>query len=360
MAVGDGKARVPVLRSSQRMGRLSAGDLGRLREIEALLNRVDLNEPSRGLTDGVGALREVTGARAALLYDLEPWGDGLRVGQAHHHGIARQFTSVMNDFLVDKTVGWSGYNPLAPEPHQRNVVLAWDPPAGSARSAVEQHVYPKSGVGGWGTTRVVVCDRSEMLAYLALFDPAPSDRRAREILGRTVSAVARRMRFERDLRAGSDFRVTIDVALEQIGATACLVDDRGRLLAANALARQAYARDARAFRERVVSCVRGKRRQHGFRVVPVVVRGTRRTFLLIEKTNAEPRNAQVARAASRFGLSAGQARVASLVAEGHSNRAIALTLGIAERTVESHLTAIFEKTAVGSRAALVALFWSIA
>ena len=41
------------------------------------------------------------------------------------------------------------------------------------------------------------------------------------------------------------------------------------------------------------------------------------------------------------------------VAEGHTNKAIALLLEVSQRTIENHLTKIFDKLQVGSRAEAV-------
>ncbi len=53
-------------------------------------------------------------------------------------------------------------------------------------------------------------------------------------------------------------------------------------------------------------------------------------------------------------LSEREREVAELVGEGKANKAIAAALGISERTVENHLTSIFKKTGVASRAELIA------
>ena len=54
------------------------------------------------------------------------------------------------------------------------------------------------------------------------------------------------------------------------------------------------------------------------------------------------------------GLSARQVQVLRLVVAGKSNRAIADALGLSEKTVINHLTAIFQKTGCDNRAAAVA------
>ena len=54
------------------------------------------------------------------------------------------------------------------------------------------------------------------------------------------------------------------------------------------------------------------------------------------------------------GLSPREAEVLVLVARGHTNRAIADELFISEKTVTSHLTHVFTKLGVASRAAATA------
>jgi DNA-binding NarL/FixJ family response regulator len=61
--------------------------------------------------------------------------------------------------------------------------------------------------------------------------------------------------------------------------------------------------------------------------------------------------------ASARGLSRREIEVLRLLAEGHTNRAIAGTLSVSERTVESHVFHIFSKLGVSSRAA--AATWAV-
>ena len=52
------------------------------------------------------------------------------------------------------------------------------------------------------------------------------------------------------------------------------------------------------------------------------------------------------------GLTAAEQRVAALVAEGRTNREVAATLFLAERTVASHLSHVYAKLGVRSRTEL--------
>jgi DNA-binding CsgD family transcriptional regulator len=69
------------------------------------------------------------------------------------------------------------------------------------------------------------------------------------------------------------------------------------------------------------------------------------------------RVARVAAASARWSLSARQHQVLQLVVEGLSVPTIAAVLGCVEKTVGSHLNAIFKKALVESRAELTAKVW---
>lgn len=61
----------------------------------------------------------------------------------------------------------------------------------------------------------------------------------------------------------------------------------------------------------------------------------------------------------RVELSAREAEVLRLVADGCTNRAVASRLGIGEATVKTHLMHVYEKLGVGDRAAAVRTAWEL-
>lgn len=63
----------------------------------------------------------------------------------------------------------------------------------------------------------------------------------------------------------------------------------------------------------------------------------------------------VTRAARDWKLSRRQAQILGLIAQGYSNKEIALHCGCAESTAEIHVSAILRKAGVGRRAQLIAL-----
>jgi DNA-binding NarL/FixJ family response regulator len=52
---------------------------------------------------------------------------------------------------------------------------------------------------------------------------------------------------------------------------------------------------------------------------------------------------------TQAGLTPREQQIASAIADGRSNRDIAVRLGITEQTVKNHLTSIFEKVGVDNR-----------
>jgi len=65
------------------------------------------------------------------------------------------------------------------------------------------------------------------------------------------------------------------------------------------------------------------------------------------------RTASVSRDARPLGLSAREAEIMSLIAEGHSNGEIATRLVLAEKTVKNHVNRIYAKLGADSRAAAI-------
>ena len=81
----------------------------------------------------------------------------------------------------------------------------------------------------------------------------------------------------------------------------------------------------------------------------MVVEGTGRTLVACIRELAPERDA-VKRC---YGLSDREAQVVDLVLRGYGNRDIALSLGIASTTAKKHLSSIFNKVGVDSRAQLI-------
>jgi DNA-binding CsgD family transcriptional regulator len=88
----------------------------------------------------------------------------------------------------------------------------------------------------------------------------------------------------------------------------------------------------------------------------IEVDNTAYALVVIEVARASI-EAVLKRAVQTYSLTNRQSEVLRLTLEGASNKEIASRLHMAPRTVEVHLTAIFEKTGVESRARLIAKAW---
>lgn len=144
-------------------------------------------------------------------------------------------------------------------------------------------------------------------------------------------------------------------ALDALDRAAMVVDAGGEVLEANALARALLdARDYVLLDELCAAASSGSEHEEWtFRAVGVREGGRGFLFTLRLAAVGRESSALVSVAAKEWGLTARQREILACVVEGKANRAIALLLGIAERTVEAHLTAVFEKAQVESRAALI-------
>lgn len=150
------------------------------------------------------------------------------------------------------------------------------------------------------------------------------------------------------------------VALESIAAPAFLTKPNGEVGHANGAGRAWLERD----RSAVGVCLQEARngaKSHSFSTTPVVFSADAQPWQLVVVRPQGDREAErvsrVAAAAARWSLSTRQREVLLLVVEGLSVPTIAAVLGCVEKTVGSHLNAIFKKALVESRAELTAKVW---
>jgi DNA-binding NarL/FixJ family response regulator len=148
----------------------------------------------------------------------------------------------------------------------------------------------------------------------------------------------------------------LDMALEAIGAPALVLSLHGQVLHANTTGRTLLRRDQEAIRCSLERMTAAGASSSSWSLAPLRGAGGRLGFLAIlrppVRTTAIDRSVSVA--LLRWSLTARQGQVLELVARGLSNAVVADTLQISEGTVEFHLSGIFDKAGVDSRAALIA------
>jgi DNA-binding CsgD family transcriptional regulator len=142
-------------------------------------------------------------------------------------------------------------------------------------------------------------------------------------------------------------------AYSPIPHEAFIVNGAGTPMHANSLAKAWLDRHPRTGRGALAGALRGASVEGKFTVTRIAMKGASPHYLLV--TRAAPDIEARARAASeRWGLSPRQAEVLKWIARGEHTARIGVELGISDRTVESHVEAIFAKADVASRSQLVA------
>lgn len=151
----------------------------------------------------------------------------------------------------------------------------------------------------------------------------------------------------------------LSAALEQIRSPAFVLSQSGEIQETNEAARRRLKEDASGVAALLLASARDNDGERSFDVTPLR-RGVDNIvgYLAVERPSPERALSQkehcVAQAAARFGLTRRQAQVLSCVADGATNARIATTLGISERTAESHVAAILSRSGAASRAELIA------
>jgi DNA-binding CsgD family transcriptional regulator len=149
-----------------------------------------------------------------------------------------------------------------------------------------------------------------------------------------------------EMRSRMPDRALVQVLLEAIPSAALLLGGDGRVLARNTRATQRHAGLVMVPYSDVVV---GDRWQ----VHHVVGSGL---LVVVEREGKALEWLSVLQ--SRWQLTAREAEVLGILAEGASNESISLRIGCSVRTVEGHVSRVLEKSRLGSRASLVAAAWA--
>jgi len=145
----------------------------------------------------------------------------------------------------------------------------------------------------------------------------------------------------------------LEATLEAIGRAALVVDASGEVLQANSFAR-ALADEEASMRAIVSGIVHAGDADHpDWSTTPVVTDGSGVAHLVVARLATRGVTGRIARASREWGLTSRQHEVLAKIAYGNANKTVAAALGISVRTVEVHLTALFVKARVASRAELL-------
>jgi len=326
--------------------------------------------------------RGLIGAQRASTYGLSPTVDGLRIDFGHWAGFA--LGSARCNALIDAALGQKGafgaYDPLHPEVGQRNRVVAFAPlremierpGAGMARTfrraaereAISARFRAHAGLFGaidaldLAQCRVLICDGPRLLGWFGIYDDRPFTPRRRATL-RAIAALFRdRLRLDHELRTGALPAAAFDVALDAIARPAFVLARNGHVLHANRAGRELLQTEPDTARQ-LLRRAHASVPVHGLDVFRIAARGQPAMSLVVVRSDPASdarRHRAVVRA---WALTPREGQVLEIVVHGRSNREIAMSLSIAEATVEIHVSRLLAKARVPGRAALVTAYWTV-
>jgi DNA-binding CsgD family transcriptional regulator len=342
-------------RTTQETKALPRDTQRKLRAAEDALGHYSL--AGDNVTVALEAVRYLVDTDKVVLYSLKqrPSGDDLMIDrEAVVALVPGTWRTAMDELLSGRGTLWGAYNPITPEPAQRDRVLGAGEVAELTEGrvvALRDYVFRRIGAAGSDIMRVLVCDGPSLLAWLGIVQPEETNDRQRDLLTRLLPAFRRRLAFERIVAEASVASRAMDAALEQINGRAWLLGPDGRIAHANTAGAARFDADRASTRAVLAACVSGDVAPR-FKVTKLRDGdGTDRGHIVVELVDGTAR--ALAEAARRFNLTPAQTRVLERVARGVSNATIAAELGVAERTVEAHVTAILVKAQVPSRSALI-------
>lgn len=341
------------------MGRADSRSDARLRAILDELEVLRPDSPS-GVATALRELRELAGLESIVCIVPVPSTSGWVLDRfiAENLPNATRFRTLLASHLARSTDAFGWFDPYRPEPDQRNrlVDLSELVPAEqyeASRGYIE--VLEPLRLHRHRVFRALLCEDDALVACIGVFHPAPLTPEQRAILEGALPALRRRLNIERQIEVAPLVSAALDAVLEHIAAPAFVVSSSGRIFEVNDAGRTLLATRRAEISTAILAALAHEPTSMNLEITPLDARGAPDHWLAVIRTRtADGRAAQaVARVAARLKLTRRQREVLARVVTGETNAAIAKALHITERAVEQHVTALFDRTAVDSRAALV-------
>ena len=321
--------------------------------------RADLASLPLGGTPGAESalepFRVLIDADQALSHTWAWTSEGIRLGEffaTHSSRSAVQPT-------VDRVAAQAGrrfsyYDPARPEAAQRNRAVRRSTMPRLSRNPQAAYLKIQDSLGFSGDEmRALICDGDTLLWWIGGYRQLGFTNRSVAAFNQIIPALRRRLVVERFLVEGEFLRRGLEAALEAIPGSAFIVQATRGVQWANRAARGQMGADA-TFRRRSLEEWRSAASVHPMDVfLPIDSPGLHRHALVVLRSTTAP-SPHRAPPALWVTLSPRQREVHEELCRGRSNRAIAGLLGISERTVEQHVTAILRVAGCSSRSELVA------
>lgn len=322
----------------------------------------DLGESLEGVSlDGgpwfESAARALTKAfRAECCCAMRPMlaAQGWALDRAHFHGFPPGVDPA--ERVLELLRGLSSPLALAavlPDRTQRPLAELTPSAVAGVRDALRRLEVPNRDV-----MCLAVCDGATLLAWVALLRRGDFTGAEQRVLDRLVPVLRRRLALGERLRQAELAEASLGAVLEALAEPALVVRGDGRVVAANAaaaaLSLDPSSLQVERFRAGPTTHSNGR---SSWRTTPLDSEEQPRGFLVVRRetgSDATDVTSVMHAAARRWGLTRTESRVLGELARGSSNKQIARSLDSSVRTIELHVSSILKKSALGSRAAVVA------
>jgi DNA-binding CsgD family transcriptional regulator len=370
---------------------LNSEDQRLFRELEGLLEGLEPGPDA--LPTVLAALKEALRAERVAAYGLDVGANRYHTAFVHGVGFPQSAAVLAEEFdaaLPPAGTRMGYYDPSRPPPAQRNRPMRFSPlgleePMRSlpvtgegtgplwerlglseqewaqSRDQLVRYTYPlyrRLGLESLSQVRVLVCEGDVLLGWVGAFRAEPFTERDQRFLEALTPALQRRLRMDQRLREAGLLGPALGAALEVLGRPAWVVTFSGRVMHANKAGQARWDQDGQALTSQVRDCLRSPPGAGPlFSSGPLRTAGLPDHYLVLDPGPPMDPTSRLPVLTQRWGLTAREAQVLEHVVQGETNKAIALHLGCAERTVEVHVTHLLNKAQVESRSALISRFF---
>ena len=328
-----------------------------LADIQHELETIRSGEDS--ITELLPAMRQLLDVESLGLYsvreDLDSW-------KFEHWYMSEIPSARVRDGMIElfqrRDVPVLFYDIASPARDQRNrlieatAMIDATQPGGWRETPLNREILGPLGLGAQKQHRILLCEGSSLLGWFGSFHHralAPVQARMLLALGRAMRKRLRALRRVEDVPRGY---AIVEAALLHIARPAFVVTERGALLAANASGTRMLG--DRSVRAALSDALLGRPSSPRFDLTRLV-EGSRTVWLAVAAPAADAQIAMaIARARQRWILTGRQSEVLEHVLRGRANSTIAAELETSVRTVELHVSGLFDRIGVDNRAALVA------
>jgi DNA-binding CsgD family transcriptional regulator len=230
-------------------------------------------------------------------------------------------------------------------------------PAGDhERSPLYREVLRPLGLHKCRTLSAVIRFAPSASAWIAGFTAQPIAEHQRRAFRALLPAIQEYLAATRRASDGTRVEASLELVLESFGMPALIVASTGQIHEANRAGRELLATRWAEVHASLRAAIAGRTAELPFELSTLRSRaGNGCSLAVLRPVSAEARLVQaIGQAATRWKLSPRQHRVLDRIVRGETNTAIADELGVSERAVELHVTALLDRAHVVNRASLIA------